>query len=308
MRLLLTGGTGYCGRPLTAALVSSGCAVRALVRSGAVELPGAEISLCRDIADPIDWTPLLEGTDAIVHLAGLTYRPDIPEERFDAVNHRATARLAAAACAAGVPLVFISSLSVQSGSTAEHELTEVDDPRPVNAYGRSKLAAERAIAASGVEFTIFRPVIIYGNVPYGYLASLAKLAKLPLPLPFGGFRNRRSLLSVNNLASAILFALRTKAARGGVYLLADPEPVTIPEIVAAYRHGLGRRPGIFHVPAAPVRWVARMVAGGGTAAATGQGTELVVSVRKLVTAGWTPVTDTRTELARMMEAGWRRAG
>jgi UDP-glucose 4-epimerase len=291
---------------LTAALISAGNQVRALVRRTTSELPGAEIALCDDIADPIEWAPLLEGMDAVVHLAGVTSRPDIPEERFDAVNHRATARLAASAHRIGVPLVFISSLSAQSGLTAEHELTEAEDPRPANAYGRSKLAAERAIAASGVEFTVFRPVMMYGNVPPGYLASLARLAKLPLPLPFGGFRNRRSLLSVNNFASAVLFALRTRATRGGVFLLADPEPITIPEIVAAYRQGLGRRPGIFYVPAAPVRWVAQTLQGGGAAAATGQGSELVVSVKKLVAAGWTPVTDTRAELARMMaNAAWQ---
>src|SRR5262245_61530796 len=227
MRLLLTGATGYVGRPLTAALISSGCRVRALVRRTAGGLPDAEIALCDDIADPIDWAPLLDGMDAVVHLAGVTSRPGISEDRFDAVNHRATARLAMAARAAGVPLVFISSLSVQSGATADHELTEVDDPQPVSPYGRSKLAAGRAIAASDVEFTIFRPVMIYGQPLHGYLASLARLARLPIPLPFGGFRNRRSLLGVSNLASAILFALRTKATRGNAYLLADPEPVTI---------------------------------------------------------------------------------
>jgi nucleoside-diphosphate-sugar epimerase len=97
-------------------------------------LPGADIEICEDIADPIDWVPLLEGMDAVVHLAGVTSRPGISEERFDAVNHRATARLAAAARTIGVPLIFISAPSVQSGATADHELTEVDDPRPFGAH------------------------------------------------------------------------------------------------------------------------------------------------------------------------------
>src|SRR5262249_36750505 len=191
-----------------------------------------------------------------------------------------------------------------SGATADHELTEVDNPQPANAYGRSKLAAERAIAASGVDFTIFRPVMIYTNALHGYLASLARLARSPLPLPLGGFRNRRSLLSVNNLASAILFALRTKATYGNVYLLADPEPVAIPDIVAAYRRGLGRRPGLFYAPAAPVRWLAQALQGSGAAAATGRGTALVVRVGKPGGAGRGPAPDTRADLARIMATAY----
>jgi UDP-glucose 4-epimerase len=199
-------------------------------------------------------------------------------------------------------MIFISSLSVQTGANAAHELTEADDPQPVNAYGRSKLAGERAVAASGAEFTIFRPTMMYGKVLHGYLASLARIAKLPVPLPFGGFRNKRSLLSADNFASAVIFALTTKATRGNIYLLADPEPISIPEIVAAYRHGLGRRPGIFYVPAAPVRWLAQALQGGGAGAATGKGTELIVSTRKLLGAGWSPATSTRSALAQTMKS------
>jgi nucleoside-diphosphate-sugar epimerase len=82
---------------------------------------------------------------------------------YDRVNHRATAALAAAARDAGVSrFVFISSIRAQTGPVADNVVSERDTPRPTDAYGRSKLAAERAVVASGVPFTILRPVLVYG--------------------------------------------------------------------------------------------------------------------------------------------------
>ena len=128
------------------------------------------------------------GIDAVVHLAGIAHAgPGVAEERYDRVNHRATAALAVAAHDAGVSrFVFVSSIRAQTGPAAERVVSERDTPRPTDAYGRSKLAAERAVAASGVPFTILRPVLVYGPGVKGNLRALMRLAALPIPLPFGG--------------------------------------------------------------------------------------------------------------------------
>jgi UDP-glucose 4-epimerase len=142
-----------------------------------------------------------------------------------------------------------------------------------------------------VPFTILRPVMTYGETPPGYLARLARLAATPFPLPFAAFRNRRSLLGIDNFVSAVLFVLRTPAAKGETFLLADPAPVSLPEIVTAFRRGMGRRPGVFWFPAAPLR---RLVGGSGS--------ELVVEPAKLMAAGWTAATDTQTPLTRTVRS------
>ena len=100
-------------------------------------------------------------------------------------------------------------------------LRERDDPPlPTDAYGRSKLAAEEAVQAAGVPFTILRPVLIYGSGVKGNLARLIELARKPWPLPFGLCRNRRSLLSRQNLIGAIHFALwTTLAAKNETFLV-----------------------------------------------------------------------------------------
>jgi len=302
-RVLVTGATGFCGRPLVAALVDAGYAVRAVVR-GAPSPPFARAvdTVQADLAAPVDWAPLLTGVNAVVHLAGIAHaRARIPDERYDAINHRATAALAQAARAAGVQhVVFVSSVRAQSGSAADHALTERDAPRPTDAYGRSKLAAEVAVAASGVPFTILRPVLIYGPGLKGNLAALARLAGVPLPLPLGGLTNRRSLLGVDNLVDAILLVLRTSATRGETYLVADPQPVAFVDIVAAFRAARGRPPGLFRFPPRLIKMAAR--AAGGADLWERLGGELVVDPGKLIAAGWTPATDTRAALTAAAQA------
>ena len=112
----------------------------------------------------------------------------------------------------------------------------------------SKLAAEEAVRAAGVPFTILRPVLIYGEGVKGNFARLMELAHKPWPLPLGLCRNRRSLLARRNLIDAIHLALASPAAKGETYVVADPSPLTLAEIVAALRAGEGRSAGLLPVP------------------------------------------------------------
>ena len=147
--------------------------------------------------------------------------------------------LAEAARRCGTHLVFVSSIAAQSGSFSEHELTEDDPPRPNNAYGRSKLAAEYAIRASGVSFTILRPVVMYGDGEKGNFAIVHKISRLPIPLPFGRLTAKRSVLSVQNFCSAVELVLTNSRARGETFIVSDPTPLTVSEVIARYRASLG---------------------------------------------------------------------
>jgi nucleoside-diphosphate-sugar epimerase len=174
-------------------------------------------------------------------------------------------------------------------------MSERDTPRPTDAYGRSKLAAERAVAASGVPFTILRPVLVYGPCVKGNLRALMRLAALPIPLPFSALEGRRSLVSRANLASAIGFVLRQPACAGETYVVADPDPLTIGEIVTALRRGRGKAPGLVAVPPALLRLSLIAVGRGTNWEQLGGG--LVAGPAKLMAAGWRPERDTMTALA-----------
>jgi UDP-glucose 4-epimerase len=265
-----------------------------------------EVVAVSDLTRPVEWRALLKGIETVVHLAGIAHAgPEIAEQAYDRVNRLATVELAEAAQRMGVRrLVFASSVRAQSGPVADRVLLESDPPQPTDAFGRSKLAAEDALRQSGVPFTILRPVLVYGPGVKGNLARLLQLASKPWPLPFGGFSNRRSVLARQNLVSAIHFALESPATAGETYLVADPEPVTLAEIVTAMRAGLGRKPGLVSIPISPLAMALK--AAGRAETWERLGGDLRVDPGKLLQAGWRPSVATHEGLAAMARE-WRAA-
>ena len=120
-----------------------------------------------------------------------------------------------------------SSIRAQSDMHADHILSEADAAQPTEPYGRSKLAAENAVRAADLPYTILRPVLVYSRDARGNLASLIRLARSALPLPFGAINNRRSLLAVENLIAAIEFVLADARARNETFIVADPQAVAV---------------------------------------------------------------------------------
>jgi UDP-glucose 4-epimerase len=301
-RVLVTGASGFVGRALVPALVTAGYQVRAAGRRLPCFAAPVETVSHGDLEAGADWPPLLTGVDFIVHLVGIAHTgPGVPEARYDRVNHQATAALADAARKAGVRrMVLVSTIRAQTGPRADHVLTEGDPPRPTDPYGRSKLGAETALAWSGVDFTILRPVLVYGSGVKGNLHTLARLAALPIPLPFGAFANRRSLLSVDNLVAAITFVLGHAQSGGETYVVSDLQPVSLAQIVKALRAGMGRPLGLVKVPRGLIRRGLTMLGRGRTWDQLGG--QLVVNPEKLIVVGWSPATDTAAGLAAMAAA------
>ena len=298
--ILVTGASGFVGRGLVEELANLGYPVRAAMRQPADVFPRTvEVVAVSDLTRPVEWRSLLKGVDTVVHLAGIAHAgPEIAEDAYDRVNRVATAELATAAKAAGIRhLVFISSIRAQSGPSSDVVLRETDEPRPTDAYGRSKLAAEDAIRASGVPFTILRPVLIYGPGVKGNLDRLIRLAQQPWLLPLGCCRNRRSMLARQNLIGAIHFVLQTPLAKDETYIVADPQPLTLSEIVSALRAGQGRRPGLLPVPPALIALAANTIGRGEDWQRVGGA--MVADPAKLVLAGWQPAIDTRSGIAAL---------
>jgi UDP-glucose 4-epimerase len=302
-RILVTGASGFVGRALATDLANAGHAVRAAMRQPADVFPrSVEVVAVSDLTRPVEWRALLKNIETVVHLAGIAHAgPGIADDAYDRVNRLATAELASAAGGVGLRhLIFMSSIRAQAGPSSDQILRETDPPRPTDAYGRSKLAAEEAIHASGVPFTILRPVLIYGLGVKGNLARLIELARLPWPLPLGLCNNRRSLLARGNLIAAIHLALASPAVRGETYIAADPSPLTLAEMVAALRSGLGRRPGLLPVP--PILLAAACQAVGRGEDWQRLGGSQVADPQKLLDVGWKPAVDTRAGLAALTQA------
>lgn len=288
------------GRCLAPHLASKGFVVTAASRAEE-KVSGESVAWRRmpDIGDPnADWEALLSNCEIVVHLAGLAHG-SVDDERHDAINRRGTERLVKAAVQAGVErFVFVSSVAAQAGAASRSLIRETDDPRPVNAYGRSKLAAEKAVEQSGMAFTILRPVAIYGAGAKGNTAGLERIADLPVPLPFATLNAPRSLLSIENFCSAVALVLTAPQAVNGVFLVADPAPVSVAEFIARRRRRTGRPAWLYAVPPAMIKWP--LIALGQGWLWTRVGEPMVVSVDRLRSIGWEPSDD---DAASPLDAG-----
>src|SRR5262245_32128868 len=298
--IALTGATGFIGQCLLRELPKRGYRLRVLLRRPSVVPLDSASAVVGDLSRPQNMAAALADVDAVIHSAGLAHAMSgLPEDDYRIFNTEATIGLARAARRAGVKrFVFLSSVRAQSGPSAEHVLTEDMEPQPTDAYGRSKLAAEQGLAELDLDWVALRLVVVYGPGVKGNMAELARLARSPYPLPLRTRAARRSLLALDNLAAAVDTVLAAPAPLRRPLIVADPEPLTIPDMIAAMRRGLDRRPGLVPVPMALLEAALR---------ATGRGEvyqrlagSLVADPAALTRLGWAPPVTSRDALAAWM--------
>lgn len=300
-RVLVTGATGFIGKKLIAALAKQGFAVRAAARDPGAVIAASEVErvVMPELATPADWSALLDDVSDVVHLAGIAHAPGVlTDDVYTRINAEAVGELAAQAKGTVERFIFMSSVRAQAGLAADHALTEKDVPQPTDAYGRAKLEAERLVEKSGVPYTVLRPVVVYGKGVKGNIASLATIAKTPMPLPFGALDNKRSLLALDNLVTAVAHVLETEAAKNETFLVADEAPITVADLVGAMREGLGKPPHLVKVPSGAVKRLLKSF--GREADWERVSGEFVVDVSKLLATGWQPHVETRAGIVRMM--------
>jgi len=302
MLLAITGATGFIGQYLLREMPKRGYRVRALLRRPASVPMQTASAVIGDLARPQNMSAALEAVDAVIHSAGLAHgMSGIPEDDYRLLNTEATIGLARAAWRAGAKrFVFLSSIRAQCGPTADSVLTEAVEPRPTDAYGRSKLAAERGLAELDLDWVSLRAALVYGPGVKGNMARLMQLARSHFPLPLASFRARRSLLALENLSAAIETVLAAPGTLKRVFIAADPEALTIAEMIAALRSGLARRPNVFPLPPALLGILLR-VAGRDEIYERLSG-PLIADPAALAGLGWVPSVATPAGLAKLMQA------
>lgn len=207
----VTGATGFIGRHLVAGLLDRGVAVRALVRSpakaGHLLREGVEI-VAGSLADVDGWRTKLSGCDAVFHAAGLVAARRHRE--LHDVNAAAVGRLADACADVDTPpaLVHLSSLAAGGPAPREAVRDEADPPRPVSAYGASKLAGEQLLArrAGRLPITVVRPGIVFGPHETSVAAMFQAVQWTRLHLTMGFRSPPLSLVSVADLIPLVVAA------------------------------------------------------------------------------------------------------
>lgn len=247
-RIFVTGGTGFVGRKLVRMLASRGFLVRCLVRPGSErDLKGLE-SIDRvpgDVLQPDGLVACVEGCSAIVHLVGIIREHRARGVTFDRLHVRATENMLAVAKAAGVKrYLHMSALGTRPDARA--------------AYHRTKWQAEEAVRASGTDWTIFRPSIIFGPGDE-FISVLANLIRrYPVVPVLGDGRYRLQPIPVEQVDEGFVQALRAPETAGRTYEVAGPEPYRLVDILDMIGAALGKaRVRKAHVPLGAVKAMTR---------------------------------------------------
>jgi len=287
-RIVITGATGFVGRALASRLP----------HFTRLSLAGGQ---WRDAIAAAD----LRGA-TVIHLGARVHDPRGREDAFHADNAVKTQALAQAAATAGARrFVLASSVKVfGEESPPGRAFREDDAPHPEDAYARSKLEAERAVAAAGIGHAIVRIPLVWGPGVRGNFRALLALAASGVPLPFAGIDNRRSLVHVEDVAEALALAATHPGAEGRLWVAAPAVPVSTPGLVAAIRAAMAMPARLFAAPVGLLEVAGRLA---------GRGDQVLRLTRSLEAdgvplgqvLGWRPTRSLEDDLAATVDA-WRR--
>jgi nucleoside-diphosphate-sugar epimerase len=321
MKALVTGATGFVGTHLVEALQRHGTEVTALARSRtkAAELSGAGIKI---VYGDLDDAPALEqaarGQDQVYHVAGVVAARN--EADFLRFNRDGTGNMLRAAERSGVArFVLVSSLAAAGPAAPGVPLSGTEDPRPVTAYGRSKLAAEQIVRSAQCAWTIVRPPVVYGPRDREVL-KIFRVAKLGLAPVFGDGRQELSAVYAADLATALMQAAMAPAAAGRTYHACHPEIFSSAHLGRAIGTAMGRSVRTLPIPRrlgraalATTETLARLT-GATTILTTDKANEFFQPAwtgdpsRLMHDTGWQPKYDLESGLAQTYrwyrEAGW----
>lgn len=224
MAVLITGVTGLVGARLLPRLVEASVDCRALVRGGKEVAAGVK-PVEGDLFDPSTLAEAVEGVSDIIHLAAVFRTQDT--DLIWKSNVEGTRNLIAAVKAHSPKARFIlASTSTIYNADGTHPGREDDKVDPQHPYPASKMAAEKEVRESGLNWAVLRFPFVYGDQD-GHLESLPKLAVAGKMHP----AQRMSTIHHRDLATAIKLAL-DGTFDGRIVNFSDDAPTSLYELVA----------------------------------------------------------------------------
>jgi NADH dehydrogenase len=241
MKVSIIGGTGFVGSHILKRLSAEGHTTRVLVRPGSEhKLPvvsGCD-AVSGDVGDEAAVRGCLDGTDAVVYLIGILREVPSQGITFDALQRRGAERTFDIARELGISrMLLMSANGIDAAATP---------------YQQTKLAAEEALKASGLDWTIFRPSVIFGD-PDGRMELCSQLksdlidAPMPAPLFYEGLLPKDAggfLLApvhVEDVAEAFVRSLDRAESYGQTYELCGPEALSWKQILTTIAAAVGKR-------------------------------------------------------------------
>lgn len=259
MNISVIGGTGFVGQALVERLLNQGHRVHLLVRPGSRDKAPNHpdcIQYEGRLEDPGSLEACIAATDAVIYLVGLLRENPSAGVTFELLQFRGVERSIAAARATGVRrFLLMSANGIEAGETP---------------YQRTKLQAERALQDSGLDWTIFRPSVIFGD-PKGRMEFCSQLkaelidSPAPAPLFYEGLlplkagQFQMGPVWVEDVASAFITALEREETFGKIYALCGPDAVSWKTILTTIAAASGRKKLMLPAPVMLLRPIAALM-------------------------------------------------
>lgn len=265
MKVALTGASGYTGGHVLKSLLARGDSVRALVREGSVtptlSSSGAEI-VNGVLGDKDDARRLVQGCDAVMHIAAVYRTAGHPDSYYREVNVQGTRLLLEAAVAAGIRR-FVHTSTVGVHGDVRNPPADEDAPiAPSDIYQETKAEAD-ALAREfgrthGIEVAIVRPGAIYGPGETRLLKVFRGIARGRYAV-VGSGKAHYHLVYIDDLVSGFLLALDRREAAGETFIIAGPQSISQDDLAREVAKATGGSVWPFHIPAWPIQRLGDLV-------------------------------------------------
>ena len=258
MNILLTGINGFVGSNLSEHLFRQGHRLTGISRN---------TTDSKHVFDTIHTWDELNGlqlsADVWIHLAGIAHDTGntVDEAEYEFVNVNLTERIFTGFRNDPHSGTFIFFSSVKAVASSVDNVLYEDDKFDVHTfYGRTKKAAENILLNAELpenkKIIILRPCMIHGPGNKGNLNLLYGMIKRGVPYPLGAYKNRRSFLTLENLIFVIDEIIGNSQFPGGVYNVADDEPLSTVEVVRIITDACNKKERILNVPRGFIKSIA----------------------------------------------------
>ncbi|ENW25301.1 hypothetical protein F925_00635 [Acinetobacter lwoffii NCTC 5866 = CIP 64.10 = NIPH 512] len=308
-KILITGSNGFLGQYLSQFLAEKGYSVVAHTRKAQTFDHSNIRNINFDLNDNLDNINLNQ-IEVIIHCAGRAHvmheTAASPLEAYRHTNVQGTLNLAQKAVQSGVKrFIYLSSIKVNGEQTTTQAFQPNDHVHTDDPYGLSKYEAEQALLElsqnTGLEVVIIRPVLIYGPNVKANFKSMVNLASKKLPLPIGCLDNKRSMVSVYNLADLIHVCMTHPNANGEVFIASDQDDISVKQLFEKLAHYQNNKLLMLPVPKSLIGFLASLV--GKKSVASRLCSELVVdSSKNTKVLGWTAPYTVDASLEKMFNS------
>jgi len=261
MKVGITGGNSFIGKKIILELLEKHMHIISMQRSSqnidGVEIRNFNLSNISDKTKEI-----FSDIDVVIHTAASVHNRFTNRKSHQKINVDATIKLVEICKSVGVQyFIFLSTVGVYGVSSSVEKISLKNKVNPISEYAKSKLNVENILLSnnSPMQVSILRLPLVYGEAAKGNFRLLEKIADTPIPLPFLNIKNKRSMVSVENVAKIIGVMVRNKNKYLGLHLLAEKKSFSTEELIKAIRINKERRLLLFPVPRLVMKFILNML-------------------------------------------------